>query len=177
MMADQLEQRTLTIVKAPTTKVGADKKSTYISMLVEHNGAEEWYYVDKDCPQWDDYATGDLINAQVKVFPKKNGGNGYDVKKMQKVEGSAPAAQPSQGNGGQPKASPKSSEFRSPDQIMWGESIATAAQLHPDNVNGLLDDATTIYIRAKYGIPAVEEAKLAAIAMLGSPEPEFPEFD
>jgi hypothetical protein len=171
MMADQLEQRTLTIVKAPTTKVGADKKSTYVSMLAVFNGAEEWYYIDDDCPQWEDYRDGDVVSAQVKDW-----GKGRAVKKMQKVEGSAPAAQPSQGNGGQPKASPKSSEFRSPDQIMWGESIATAAQLHPDNVNGLLDDATTIYIRAKYGILAVEEAKLAAIAMLGSPEPEFPEF-
>jgi len=86
-MSDALDQRMLTIVKAPTTKVGKDKKSTYISMRASHNGAEEWYYVSEDCQQWDELQEGDTVNAAVKDW-----GSGREVKKMQRVTTAQPDA-------------------------------------------------------------------------------------
>uniref|UniRef100_A0A6M3JMN6 Uncharacterized protein n=1 Tax=viral metagenome TaxID=1070528 RepID=A0A6M3JMN6_9ZZZZ len=104
-MSDNLEQRILTWVKAPTTKVGQDKVSTYISGRADYEGSEDWYYVDKECPQWSDYEDGDVVSAEVKVFTKKNGQPGYDIKKMQKIDSAAKADTPApQATASKPRA-------------------------------------------------------------------------
>jgi exosome complex RNA-binding protein Csl4 len=146
---DQLDQRILTIVKEPTTKVGRDKKTTYVSMLASFNGAEEWYYIDEDCPQWEDYKEGDIVNAKVKDW-----GKGRAVKEMQVVEGAASAAEaggevPAKGA---PKAQPaKAAEFRTPQQIMRTTALEIAAALHPDNTTKLFGDAYDILKWIEYG--------------------------
>lgn len=175
MTAEELDQRLLTVVKEPTVKVGKDKKSTYVSMLAEFNGQEEWYYIDKECPQWEEYHEGDRVNARVKDW-----GTGRSVKAMQVVEAADGAASSSPNTPPSP-SSPrpaKTAEFRTPDQILHCCACEVAVQMHPDNVDKLLADEKPIYYRMKYGLPAIEEmADVAAARLDADPnDVEFPEF-
>lgn len=162
-MSDQLEQRVLTILKEPATKVGKDKKTTFVSMLAEFGGEEQWYYIDDDCPQWEDYHEGDIVNAQVKDW-----GKGRAVKKMQKVEGDVATVT------GEVKAAPRarSSEFRTPAQIIRTDALSSAvavlgAGCANDDYLGLASIFEDYITNGRGRNRAVEAAQQAAQALGG----------
>lgn len=173
-MSDQYEQRVLTIVKEPAVKVSRqDKKKTYVSMLASFEGAESWYYVDDDCPQWEDYHEGDVVNAKVKDW-----GTGRSVKAMQIVEGvhSAPAPQ-----AGQSKPAKEGEQTTRAEKRRF-ICLQASVQSLPNNSTAeqCIYRAAEYELYVEHGAPAHIVAALTAQARLGgdvdSSDHEFPEF-